>query len=337
MVTIKDVAERAGVSVVTVSRAINHPEIVSEKRAQRIQKAIDDLGYTPNAAARSLVIKSTKVIGVLLPDINNIYLPSVVSTLTDELEKRGYTIFLCTTGGTREKEARIIRIMQEKRVDGMILLGTRPIEAESHVLEQAARSIPVVILDYTTNCNMYCVRADEAAGMELAVKHLVTLGHSKIALINGEKNFTTNFYKQIGYETALRNSGIGLRPEYIIASSPYYDGGIEGTEQLLNLPDPPTAIVTAGDQIAMGAYYAAQRRGYRIPQDISIVGFSGSPTSAYIYPPLTTVNQHGPESACQAALLLVKIIEGREISDRNIIITPSLIVRESCAPPRAQE
>ena len=330
MVTIREVAEEAKVSVVTVSRVLNHPDMVSEKKRECVMDAIKKLGYFPNDAARSLVQEKTNVIGVLIPDINNIYIASVIPRLSASLEKFGYSILLCVTNSDSVKEGRLIRLMMEKRVDGMILLGARSIGPVRSDLEMAAKRIPVIVLDYTSDCNMYCVRTDEALGIYKAVKYLVGLGHRRIAFINGMGNYTTNHYKQAGFEQAAERFGIDARPEYILACEPYYEGGVYGANILLDMPEPPTAILTASDQLAMGVYFAAGSKGLRIPRDVSVMGFSDSQIAPFLYPPLTTVSQFGEESSEKAAKLMADILAGHEIEDRNIILEPEVVVRKSC-------
>lgn len=330
MVTIREVAKEANVSVVTVSRVLNHPEMVSEKRRERVMETVRKLGYFPNDAARSLVQEKTNVIGVLIPDINNIYLASVISHMTASLEKLGYSILLCVTNSDSSKENRLLRLMMEKRVDGIILLGARSIGPACSELEIAAKRIPVIILDYTSDCNMYCVRTDEALGIYKAVEYLVSLGHNRIAFINGTGNYTTNHYKQAGFEQAVERFGIDARAEYRLSCEPYYEGGVYGANLLFDMEQPPTAILAASDQLAMGVYFAAGSRGLHIPKDISIIGFSNSQIAPFMYPPLTTVNQFGEESGEKAAKLMVDILSAQEIKDRNIILEPEIVIRESC-------
>lgn len=331
MKTIKDVAALAQVSVVTVSRVINTPHKVSEERRKRVLDAIEALGYTPNNMARSLVTKSTNVIGVLLPDITNTFSPIQVDSIADEADKAGYSILLGLSGDGTSKEERMLELMDERRVDGLILLGARLLDTdESSTLSRLARRIPVVTLAYTSDVNMFCVRCDEASGTSMAVEYLASLGHKRIAMLNGRGAYSTYHYKEAGYRRAMRQLGLPVPTNYCLHVPPYYDGGFQGLAALLQEPDPPTAIITAGDQLAQGVYLAAQAKGLRIPDDLSVVGFSNTPISAYLQPPLTTVDQFGAVAARKAVKLMVDVLEGKPIASRAIIERPKLVVRKSC-------
>jgi LacI family repressor for deo operon, udp, cdd, tsx, nupC, and nupG len=332
MITIKDVAAAANVSIVTVSRVLNNSGQVAEKSRKKVEEAIKALNYSLNANARALVTKSTNVIGVIIPDIANIYTPSIITSLASELRENGYDFFLSITNGDSDREEASLNMMLEKRVDGIILLGSRPIEINSNkMLKEVSQRIPVVIVDYTSDNEMYCVRSDEVTGVFLAVEYLAKLGHKKIGFINGSGNYTTHFYKQAGFEKALMDFGITLPSKYCVHVEPYFSGGLKGANILLDMDDRPTAIFAAGDQIAIGVYFAVQSRGMKIPDDISVVGFSGTPISGNIYPPLTTVDQYPEETGKAAARMIVNILNKREIPERQIIIRPKLIVRGSCS------
>lgn len=188
-----------------------------------------------------------------------------------------------------------------------------------------------LMVDYTNNCNMYCVRSDEAAGISLAIHYLYDLGHRKIAFINGSSSLISHYYKNIGYVQAMEELHLAdMVQKYTVEVSPDYAGGAQGTNILLNSPDPPTAIVTGGDTIAIGVYYGITLNGLSIPQDISVIGFSGSAASQYTSPPMTTVNQKPEMLGSLLSETLINILNNETDINRNIILKPELLIRNSC-------
>lgn len=332
MVTIKDVAALAGVSIATVSRVINTPEFVSEKRKKAVLDAIANLNYHPNDIARSLQRNNSSLIGILAPSITNVFTSEIISILATNVQQEGYSTFLAISNHSPQTENNIMNLMLEKRVAGIILLGSRLITEENdELLDIAARTVPIVVIDYTTNCNMYCVRTDEAAGVAKAVKYLHSLGHRHIAFINGPVSLISHHYKNVGYKQAMADLGLQeIAQEYAIEVSPDHAGGAKGVSILLNNRIAPTAILTGGDTIAIGAYYGLKSHGFSIPNDISLIGFSGSTSSKYMYPPITTVDQKPSLLGTIAAHTMIDILNGKSDINRNVIIEPDLLIRKSC-------
>lgn len=336
MVTIKDVAERAKVSTATVSRVINSPQVVSEKRREAVLEAIKALNYHPNDIARSLLKNETKLIGVIVPDITNVFSTDVIAGISAGLQQNGYAMSLAISHNDSEKEIKLVDMMLEKRVSGIIMLGPRRMShsAENEeFLNSAARSLPIVIIDFTTNSNMYCIRMDEAAGIHDAVKYLYDLGHRRIGFVNGPKNLISYHYKDLGYRQAMQELDLGdIADDLSVEVSDDYAGGAKGANILLCSEQVPTAIVSGGDKMAMGIYYALHSMGKKVPEDISIIGFSGSTASGYTYPPMTTVDQKPFMMGEMAAETMMAILSGKSDVDRNVIIKPGLLIRESCGP-----
>ena len=332
MITIKDVAAMAKVSTATVSRAINSPELVSDERRQAVQAAIEALNYHPNDIARSLQRNKSKLVGVLVPDITNIFTTDVISAVGNELQRNGYAMFLAISNHSPQKEREIINLMIEKRVAGIIMLGSRrPDDASDRLLDAAAVSLPIVAIDYTNNCNMYCVRMDESAGIYRAVNYLYELGHRKIAFINGPTSIVSHYYKNIGYVKAMNELGLSEKIRSLtVEVSPDYAGGAKGVDMLLGSGNMPTAIVTGGDKMAVGAYYGLFANGLHIPDDMSLIGFSGSTISGYMTPPMTTVNQKSDYLGTIAANMIMEVCSGNKDVNRNVIIEPELLIRSSC-------
>lgn len=332
-ITIKDIAKMAKVSTATVSRVLNSPDIVSEEKKELINNIMYEMNYQPNALARGLIKKETKTIGVIIPDIDNLFYPAVVRGIEDALGIKDYNVFLCNTDKGIEKEKKYINTLLEKRVDGIIFMGTRPIDPEKneHILRLSNKLPILMINDSILGAGIYSVLTDEIEGAYKAVKYLLGLGHKKIAYVTGEADYTTYKNKQEGYESALREHAIPINPLYIVRDLPYAEGGKRAAKRLFELEkDRPTAIFAGSDQIAMGVMKAAYEAGYRIPDDISVVGFANVSISADLYPGLTTVDQFPYETGKLAANTLTKIIYGQELKQKKFIMEPQLIIRESC-------
>ncbi len=330
--TIIDIAKLANVSTATVSRVINDPKVVKEETRKKVQEVIEKLHYTPNGLARGLITNSTKTIGLMMQDINNMYYPAVIRGVEDEFTENDYGLFICSTDGLIDKEIRHINSLLERRVDGIILLGTRPIGISNnqHILK-ASKKMPVVTLnDSILGLDIYSVQNEEINGAYEAVKYLINLGHKRIAIINGNGNFTTYVYKQTGYERALLENDIEIKPEYSIKVDPYESGGYEGIQRLLQVKERPTAVLAASDQISIGIYKAIYQSGYRIPDDFSVIGFGGIALANELYPGLTTVNQFPYELGRTAARMIVNVLSGKEIDNKQEIIDCELILRNSC-------
>lgn len=331
-ITIKDIAKMAKVSTATVSRVLNSTDKVSEEKKELINNIMYEMNYQPNALARGLIKKETKTIGVLIPDIDNLFYPAVVRGIEDELGINDYNVFLCNTDKDIEKEKKYINTLLEKRVDGIIFMGTRPIDLEKneHILRLSSKLPILMVNDFILGAGIYSVLTDEIDGAYKAVKYLLGLGHKKIAYVTGEADYTTYKNKQEGYESALREHAIPVNPLYIVRDLPYPEGGKRAAKRLFELEENrPTAIFAGSDQIAMGVMKAAYEVGYRIPDDISVVGFANVPISADLCPGLTTVDQFPYETGKLAANTLTKIICGLELKQRKFIIEPQLIIRES--------
>lgn len=330
--TIIDIAKMANVSTATVSRVINSPEVVKRETREKVQRIIEEMKYTPNALARGLIIKSTKAIGVIIQDINNMFYPAVIRGIEDTFNENGNGIFLCNTDGDMEKEINYINSLMERRADGVILMGTRPVGVRNnqHIFRML-KMIPIVMLnDSVMGLDVYSVQNDEVQGAYDAINYLVSLGHTKIAIINGIGNFTTYVYKQTGYEKALIDNDLPINVNYEVKIVPHESGGYEGVQRLIDQDDPPTAILAASDQIALGVYKGIYENGLRIPEDFSIIGFGGISLAKELYPELTTVDQSPYILGQTAAEVMAKVIEGEDIEDKNTIINTKLIIRKSC-------
>jgi LacI family transcriptional regulator len=331
--TIKDIARLANVSTATVSRVINSPDKVKASKKNIVEKIMQELDFQPNALARGLKMNSTKTVGIMIPDINNLFYPAVVRGTEDTFEKNNYNLFLCNTDKDIEKEKRYINALLEKRVDGIIFMGTRPINSkENEHIKVLCNKIPVVLVNESiVGAQLYCVLTDEIEGAYKAVNYLVKIGHRKIAYVTGESDiYTTYKNKQVGYETALKDSGIEICGDYIVSDTPYAEGGYRAAKKLFALDDVPSAVFAASDQIAMGVIKAAFECKMSVPDDLSVIGYANVPISADIYPELTTVDQFPYETGRIAAELMTNILGGNEPMQKKILLEPQLLIRKSC-------
>jgi len=332
-VTINDVAKKAKVSVATVSRVIHDSMLIPENTKKKVRKVIRELNYKPYAKARKLIKNNLKAVALLIPDIKNIFYPIVIRGVEDRLEKNDYNLFICNTDEDIEKEKKYLDTLLYKGVDGVIFLGTRPTKLKQQYLTNLSEKMPVLMInDYILGSKIFSVMTGEIEGAYQAINYLTGLGHKKIAFINGDVDYTTYRYKYVGYEWALESNGIEVNPNYHIKMSPYEEGGYLGVKKILEMKkeDRPTAIFTAWDQMAIGAYKAIYENGYKIPDDFSIVGFSGIPISKELYPELTTVDQSPYDTGNLAGKLLLDLISGKKMDQRRIVLEPSLILRDSC-------
>ena len=330
-VTIRDIAQKSHVSIATVSRVLNNSAHVSGETRIKVEKAISALNYTTPAAKRNFPMERSDTIGLLLPDIKNIFYPAIIQGLEEELEKNDYNFFLCISDENIEKEKKYLNTLLKKGVAGIVFLGTRPTEETSEHVVNLSQRMPVLIInDYIIGSNVYSVMTDEVDGAYKAMRYFMDLGHTKIAFINGDAKFTTYRYKFRGYEHALRDNNIPVREEYIIQETPYEVGGYRGAQKLLALKNPPTAIFTASDQMAIGVIRAIYEQGYAIPEDFSLIGFSDIPLAAEFYPPLTTVNQFPYKTGKLAAGIIMQLIRNEALEQRKIILETHLSIRKSC-------
>ncbi|MGB9779554.1 LacI family DNA-binding transcriptional regulator [Caldanaerobacter sp.] len=329
-VTIKDIARLANVSVTTVSRVINNkPEGVSEETRQKILKLVRELGYQPNAIARGLVTKKTKTIGLIIPDISNPFFPDIARGVEDSAHIYGYNVFLCNTDDNLEKESEYIKALKEKYVDGIIFTSSS-IPKHEHIIELVESGIPVVIMDRRVDSeNIYGVFLDNYEGGYIATKHLIDLGHEKIGCITGPLHTKSARERLEGYKKALLDSGIKIDEKLIFEGDYKINGGIIGAERLLKDNKDMSAIFACNDLMAYGAYKTIRSFGYKIPDDISVVGFDDIQLSQILEPQLTTIKQPAYDMGLTAARMLIKLIEGKKLKKKIINFRPQLVIRQS--------
>jgi LacI family transcriptional regulator len=301
-----------------------------------IAAIIEREGYIPNELARGLTKNTSAMIGVVIPDINNTFFSAVLMGIENEFLKHGCNTFVCNTHGQIRKEKEYIDMLLSRRVAGIIFVGTRPInkDASSHLVDLATRLPVMLINDTIENSDIGYVLTNEEKGMNDAVHYLYDLGHRRIALLNGNQAFTTYRYKLNGYRRAMKELKLSEKVGYIVDTEPYEKGGYEGMKKLRALSVPPTAVVSASDQIAIGAMREVFESGKNVPNDMSVVGFSNIPLSNEIYPRLTTVDQYPQQTGKLTAQLLAAQIENKGTGHEGLRMDTTMVIRASCAPYR---
>jgi DNA-binding LacI/PurR family transcriptional regulator len=339
--TLQDVARRSGVSARAVSLVINGTSNktrtrVSDATRQRILEAARELDYHPNIAARSLRQRRIQMIGVLFGRVSsavvsNPYASGVLQGVLAAASEADYDVAL-SSKKWEDAESSAPRF-RDGRVDGLIVV--QPFTDGDMVPGLVERGLPVVVVSWREGLTpaVPSVDVDNAAGIRMAVRHLVALGHRRIAHIAGEANYASAYLRRQAFAEAMAEAGLPVPDGYIVQGS--YRGGSarEAIEQVLSHPVRPTALVGANDGVAAAAMRAAQERGWRVPDDFSVVGFNDTSLAPYLQPPLTTLHEPLPEMGETALRLLVRVLEGEEVPTTPVRIPPRLVVRGSTAPP----
>lgn len=330
--TIKDVAARAGVSRQTVSRVINDKGEVSEATRARVLAAIRELGYRPNAVARSMVAGRTRTLGCVSPNLTDYTLANIIEGAQAEARRLGYFVLTGSAPGEGDVEA-LLEEMIHRRVDGLLVLNPYADARYQDFLPLIERGTAVVYLNNTPRQEpVSSVRCDDYEGGYRATRHLLDLGHTSIATIVGPQNEECAVDRLNGYRQALTEAGISFDPALRADGDWSATSGYRAGQQMLATAPPLTAIVSQNDQMAVGAIRALCEAGRRIPGDVSIIGFDDIPLASYFDPPLTTFRQPMQESGRQAVQLLIAQIEDPHRPPEQILLHARLIERASCAP-----
>ena len=334
MATIRDVARLAGVSVATVSNAVNEPERVSDELRNRVNKAIVALNYAPRAAARSLRKQSSGLIGLIVADITNPFFTELVRAVEVVASQRGYSVLLCNSDEDPGREARALDLLRSQWVDGIVLAATGTASADRAALLSQLR-VPVVLVDRgLEGLGFDSVVLDNRLAALQATRHLIDQGHRRIGLISGPAGLSTGADRQAGYREGLLAAGLSPDPALIREAGFREDQGHQATLDLMRLPDPPTALFAANNLMAIGMMRALTALGLDCPGDVSVISIDDFPWADVFRPRLTTVSQ--PVRAMgELAMRLVtdRIGGGRGGPGETHVLTSHLEVRDSCAPP----
>jgi LacI family transcriptional regulator len=332
-VTLRDVARKAGYSVTTVSRALNGFPDVNEQTRLHIVAVARELGYTPNLSARQLQTRRSDTLGFVIPvsaeRASEPFFTEFLGTVGTEAARHGFDLLVTALAPDTHEVDAYRRLAQSGRVDGIILIRGRRVDARVALLQQL--NFPFVLFGRTDTESGYAwIDVDGTAGMRAATEHLLAEGHRRIAFVTGPSRYTFVAFRQEGYETALRDAGLPVDPELIVAVEQMTErDGYTAAQTLLKRRPRPTAIVAITDLVAYGVMRALHRAGLRIGKDIAVVGFDGLGLSAFTTPPLTSVTQPITEIGRQAVQMLLTIIKKESESHPHVLLRPALIVRES--------
>jgi LacI family transcriptional regulator len=330
--TIYDVARLAGVSTATVSRALNGTGQIAPATRAAIDAAVEQLGYQANTVARSLVTKSTETIALLLPDITNPFYAALVSGIQQRALETGHTMLLCTTEGDPEREEQYLTLLRAKQVDGVLVDGL--VLPPERIARFVREGLPIVCLDRDVDsASVPLVQVDNRLGARMATEHLLSLGHTRIAHVQGAPELGISEVRVQGYREALAEAGIAFDPQLLAIGSFTEEGGYDAARSLLETPS-FTAVFAANDLSAIGVINAIVESGRRVPGDVSIVGFDDLRLSRFTTPPLTTIHQPALEIAELATQLLLELASGRKVRQLRHLLEPALVVRASTAPPQ---
>lgn len=332
--TLAMIAERLGISTATVSLALRSSPLVAEETRKRVAALADELGYIYNRSAASLRTARTNIVGVVVHDILNSYFAELVAAVETELVQHQLTVFLCNHGDDFRRQRNFLETLLQYRADGVILVpsvGTAP--ADIRRLTEAGLSTVLLAREIPGLDETPLVRGDDAAGMRMAVEHLIGLGHRRIAYLGGRSQSSAGRERRRGYEEALAGAGIPFDPDLVFADLMTRNDGRSVTGDVLARK--PTAIAAFNDLIALGVMMEVRRRGLEPGRDVSITGYDDIEEASVWSPALTTVWNGQQEVGRRAALTLFDILSGREPTAIRDLVRPELRVRESTsAAPR---
>ena len=327
MATIRDIARLAGVSVPTVSRVLNNRPVDTEM-ALRVRDAAHQLGYVPNRSARRLRGAESRLMGAIFSDLSNPFFMQVLRALEEELALSDTTLIVANSNSEPEREARLVRVMREEGVAGLVIA---PADERPEPLGSLVRSgFPVTVVDRTMPLEVDSVRTRNVDATVAAVRHLVDVGHRKIGFIGGPDRLSSARDRYAGFLRGLTDAGLGARQEHVRFGDYRMESGREGAAALINLPDPPTAVLVANNEMVIGALNHIHAVGRVIPDDVAIVAFDDFPWSISLNPALTAIAQPVDEIGRTAARLVLDRLAEPGRPARTVELPAQLVVRASC-------
>ncbi|AJA48777.1 HTH-type transcriptional regulator DegA [Clostridium pasteurianum DSM 525 = ATCC 6013] len=326
---IYDIAKEAGVSITTVSRVLNNKENISKKTKEKVQSILNKYNYTPNAIARGLVAKSMKSIGVVTTDITDIHHGNTAYIIEREFNKIGYNVILCNTGGKTMESINYIKMLSERNIDGIILMGS--VFNDDDIKSSMAsyiNNIPMVIINGFLNIeNTHSILVDDAYGISLCVDHLINSGHRDIVYVKDQNTYSANQKKE-GFIMGMNKNNLSIDDNSIINVKKGLEGGADAVEKLIQLNKKFSAIIFGEDITAIGGIKKLRSLGLHIPKDVAITGFNNSIFARCCYPELTSVDNKVETTSSLSVKLLTDLIEKKNVAS-NILVRPDLVIRES--------
>jgi LacI family transcriptional regulator len=331
-VTMSDVAQQAGVSLMTVSRVINNKGEISPETRQRVQEVIEKLGYRPSSIARSLAGGQTFTIGLVVPDIANPYFSGMAHGVTQIAYSEGFSVLLCDCEEDPDRELAMLDVLEEKRVDGVVVAAPR--SATEKLLSLLPRQPNTVVVNRlfeqedSSPASGYVINDDKNGGY-MITNNFISRGHTAIGFLAGPRSSYGSLRRDVGYRAALSENNLEYRPEIVRHCPPTVDGGREiGSQLLMEYPE-ISALFCFNDLVAIGALQCCQRLGRKVPGDLAIIGYDDIPMASWVTPSLSTCRVNFEEMGREAMRLLISNINDCPVDCANIIMQPRLVIRDS--------
>lgn len=329
-ITIKDIAQEAGVSTATVSKVLNKKDHhISTATVDRIMKIVKDHNYIPNGLASSMVTKKTKTLGLLIPDITNPFFPEIARGVEDKANEESYSVIYCNTDDDLIKEEKCLSMLIEKMVDAIIIVPSAVRTIDYHCLKNI--SIPIIFVDRDLDIQDFTAKVlvNNYEGSYKAVTYLINQGYKNIAFITGPSSTKTSQQRLEGYKKALEDHNVGYDHQYVLEGSFKREWGKKAIDQLIQNKVYFDAVYCGDDMIAIGAMKALKDKGYKIPEDIGIMGYDNIYISEVVEPSLSTVRQPNYDMGAQAVSIALDAIEDKKIHGKVTILETDLMIRKS--------
>jgi LacI family transcriptional regulator len=327
-----DVAGRSGVSVSTVSHVINGTRFVKEETAAAVMEAIRATGYTHNTIARSLVTASTQTIGVAIPALSNFYFADIVAAILDAARKADYTLLLADTYDDPAEELRVVQVLHQRRVDGLLLAPCT--DSDGPGLRYLTElGVPTVLVDRCASDRFHQIGTENVEATARLVEHLAGHGHTRIGMICGRVRVSTSTERLSGYQLGLERSGLHHDRDLVAVGESTRRPAEAAVRRLLARPDPPTALFVANNHMTIGVMRVLAAEGIRVPEDLALGVFDDFEWTESFRPRLTAIAQPIQDMGAQAVGMLTKLIRDRSDPPRAVRLHPTLMVRESCGCP----
>lgn len=327
MISIKDIAREMNVSPTTVSRAINNNKGVSAQTREKVLALCEQRGYSPNSAARSLILKRTGMIGLIIPDITNQYYANISKGVGAFLEDCGYGLILCNSDRKKANERMYVQFLSQKRVDGVILIPTQPSRDDYQVFIDSR--LPFVLIDnYVNDLNVSFITNDNYAGARRLVAHMIAQGYRRIGMILGDEKSSASNNRLRGYQDILTEKGLPLDPGILLHSNATFEAGLQLAPALLEKN--VDAIFAINDVVALGVLRHCFQHGIKVPAQLGVAGYDDIEQSSLLPIPLTTIHQRKYSLGKKAAEVLIGEINNPATSKQKVILQPELVIRKTC-------